>query len=151
MREAHDGGIHPAHSFSNTLSFGDFYITAKGDSLTDNSDVEIYANNLHASAVRWGGYSGVSGVGDGGTGRPSEYTMISGQFSGNQETFIFARNSAAVSSVAAQDANESAVQTTAAAESDIVTITVDFDTGRISATEAHSSASATLTGVRRTA
>jgi hypothetical protein len=53
-----DGGIHPAHSFSNTLSFGDFYITAKGDWLTDNSDVEIYAENLHASAVRWGGYSG---------------------------------------------------------------------------------------------
>jgi len=146
-----DGGIHPAQSFSNTLSFGDFYITAKGDSLTDNSDVEIYANNLHASAVRWGGYSGVSGVGDGGTGRPSEYTMISGQFSGNQETFIFAKNSAAVSSVAAQDANGSAVQTTAAAESDIVTITVDFNTGRISATEARSSASATLTGVRKTA
>jgi hypothetical protein len=146
-----DGGIHPAHSFSNTLSFGDFYITAKGDSLTDNSDVEIYAENLHASAVRWGGYSGVSGVGDGGTGRPSEYTMISGRFSGNQETFIFAKNSAAVSSVAAQDANASAVQTTAAAESDIVTITVDFNTGRISATQAHSSAFATLAGVRRTA
>ena len=149
--EPNDGGIHPAHSFSNTLSFGDFYITAKGDSLTDNSDVEIYANNLHASAVRWGGYSGVSGVGDGGTGRPSEYTMISGQFSGNQETFIFARNSAAVSAVAAQDANGSAIQAAAAAESDIVTITVDFDTGQISATEVHSSASTTLTGVRRTA
>lgn len=149
--EPNDGGIHPAHSFSNTLSFGDFYITAKGDSLTDNSDVEIYAQNLHASAVRWGGYSGVSGVGDGGTGRPSEYTMISGQFSGNQETFIFARNSAAVSAVAAQDANGSAIQAAAAAESDIVTITVDFNTGRISATEARSSASATLTGVRRTA
>jgi hypothetical protein len=144
-----DGGIHPAHSFSNTLSFGDFYITAKGDSLTDNSDVEIYAKNLQAFAVRWGGYSGGSGVGDGGTGRPSEYTMIGGQFSGNRETFIFAKNKAAVSSVAAQDANGSAVQTTAAAESDIVTITVDFNTGQISATQAHSSASTTLTGVQK--
>ena len=146
-----DGGIHPARSFSNTLSFGDFYITAKGDSLTDNSDVEIYAKNLHASSVRWGGYSGTSGVGDGGTGQPSEYTLISGQYSGNRETFIFAKNSAAVSAVAAQNANGTAVQATAAEESDIVAITVDFETGQISASEVRSSAYATLTGIQRIA
>lgn len=146
-----DGGIHPAHSFSNTLSFGDFYITAKGDSLTDNSDVEIYAKNLQASSVRWGGYSGTSGVGDGGTGQPSEYRLVSGQYSGNRETFLFARSSAAASAVAVQDANGSAVEAVAAAESDLVAITVDFNTGQISASEVHSSAYATLAGVQRTA
>lgn len=146
-----DGGIHPGHSFANTLSFGDFTISAKGDSLTDNSDVEIYAQNLHAYNVRWGGYSGGGGVGDGGTGRPSEYAMVGSQTSGNQTTFIFAKNSAAVAVAAAQDANGSVVQASAAAESDVVTITVDFNTGKISATETDLSASAALTRIQKTA
>jgi hypothetical protein len=141
------GTILPKRSFSETLSFNGFHVTATGNALTNNSDVQIYGpDGSSASSTLFGGSAG---VGSGGAGK--QYTMVSSAKVGNRQIFTFAMNSAAVSATAAQNASGSAVQATAAVKSCVVTFVVDFNTGKISAMESDASAAATLSAVQRTA
>jgi hypothetical protein len=139
----------PKVTFSDTLQFNGFSISASANANSWNSDVQISGpDGLKAWNTIWGGGKDAPTAGGGG-GTNNASTTFSSQIIDNKLIVTFISASAAVSETATHDASGSAAQSTAASQSSITNIVIDFETGKISATEAESSVAATSIGIQK--